>query len=64
MIIKTENVDGRDCNVGIQQLGEKVNMGLILQEEFSVNLTRPEAKRVAYALLLAADCPPNQRTRG
>ena len=55
MIVKTENLNGRDYNVRIQRLGEKVNLGLILRKEFSVNLTRAEAKRVAYALLLAAD---------
>ena len=55
MIIKTENLHGRDYNVRIQQLGEKVRLGLISQKEFSVALTRAEAKRVAYALLLAAD---------
>ena len=32
-----------------------IHLWLILQKEFSVNLTRAEAKRVAYALLLAAD---------
>ena len=55
MIVKTENLNGRDYNVKIQQSGEQVSLGLILQKEFSVNLTRAEAKRVAYALLLAAD---------
>ena len=55
MIIKTENLDGRDYNVKIQQLGDDVRLGLTLRKEFSVGLTRAEAKRVAYALLLAAD---------
>ena len=46
MIIKTENLDGRDYNVRIQQLGEKVRLGLISQKEFSVALTRAEAKQL------------------
>ena len=55
MIVKTENNAGRDYNVQIRRLGEKVSLGLLRGKEFSVSLTQAEAKRVAYALLLAAD---------
>ena len=53
MIVKTENK--YDYNVKILRLGEKVTLGLVSQKEFSVSLTQAEAKRIAYALLLAAE---------
>ena len=54
MIIRAEN-SGYDYDVRIHQTGDKVHLGLTMQNEFARQLTRQEAKRVAYALLLAAD---------
>ena len=55
MIVKTESNAGMDYNVQISRLGVQVKLGLVRGKEFYVSLTKAEAKRVAYALLLAAD---------
>ena len=54
MIVKAEN-SGSDYDVRIHCVGDKVHLGLMMLNEYSRQLTREEAKRVAYALLLAAD---------
>ena len=54
MILKAEN-PGSGYDVRIYRMGDKVHLGLMMQKEYSRRLTRAEAKRVADALLLAAD---------
>ena len=53
MIIKTES--SSEYDVTVYKFAGKVHLGLKRGKEFYANLTAAEAKRVAYALLMAAD---------
>ena len=53
MIIKTS--DGTYKRVKVDAFGDKVRLVLGAGYEYACHMTPAEAKRIAYALLLAAD---------
>lgn len=56
-MINRDKAVGYNVNVKVREdrSVETVHLGLVAEREYATLLTRADAKRVAYALLLAAD---------